>query len=106
MNANNSSDENASAGPEVEARIGELEQELAHLYQRHASVSALASAWAERYDAIMAMVPPADRAGIETRLAHLGIRWGVMPDARVTCEFRVSDVVALARARLRMRGRE
>ncbi|HJW45446.1 MAG TPA: hypothetical protein VJ484_03050 [Lysobacter sp.] len=106
MNANNSSDENASAGPEVEARIGELEQQMAHLYQRHASVSELASAWAEHYDAIMAMVPPADHAAIEARLARIGIHWGVMPGARVTCEFRVSDVVALARARLRMRGKE
>jgi hypothetical protein len=106
MNTNDMPDESASAGPEVEARISELEQQLAHLYQRHASVSGLASAWAEHYDAIMAMVPPADRAAIEARLARIGIRWGVMPDARVTCEFRVSDVVALARARLRMRGRE
>ena len=106
MDTNDTSDENASAGPEVEARISELEQQMAHLYQRHASVSALASAWAEHYDAIVPMVPPADRAAIAARLARIGIRWGVMPDARVTCEFRISDVVTLARARLRIRGRE
>jgi hypothetical protein len=106
MNANNSSDESPSAGPEVEACIGELEQQMARLYQRHASVSELASAWEERYGAVMAMVAPADRAAIEARLARIGIHWGVMPDARVTCEFRVSDVAALARARRRMHGRE
>jgi len=90
-------DENAYAEPEVEARISELEQDMPHLHRT--SVFALASAWAERYDAIIALVPQAERAAIEARLARIGIRWGVMPGARVTIEFRISDVAALARAR-------
>ena len=32
-------------------------------------------------------------------LARIGIRWGVMPGSRITLEFRVGDVAALARAR-------
>lgn len=89
------------AGPEVEARIHELEQDMPHLYLRHTTVFALASAWAERYDAIMALVAPDKRASVEARLARIGIRWGVMPGSRVTMEFQVSDVAALARARRR-----
>ena len=34
----------------MEARIHELEQDMPHLYLRHTTVFALASAWAERYD--------------------------------------------------------
>jgi hypothetical protein len=90
-------DETADAGPEVEARISELEQDMPHLHRT--SVFALASAWAQRYDAIIALVPQGERAAIEARLARIGIRWGVMPGSRVTLEFRVGDVDALARAR-------
>ena len=89
------------AGPEVEARINELEQDMPNLYLRHTTVFALASAWAEPYDAIMAMVSPEKRVDVEARLARIGIRWGVMPGSRVTIEFQVSDVTALARARRR-----
>ena len=89
------------AGPEVEARIHELEQDMPHLYLRHTTVFALASAWAERYDAIIALVAPDKRPAVEARLARIGIRWGVMPGSRVTMEFQVSDVAALARARRR-----
>ncbi|HEU0306767.1 MAG TPA: hypothetical protein VFR30_07345, partial [Lysobacter sp.] len=87
------------AGPEVEARIHELEQDMPSLYLRHTTVFALASAWAERYDAIMALVSPDMRTAVEARLARIGIRWGVMPGSRITIEFQVSDVTALARAR-------
>jgi hypothetical protein len=89
------------AGPEIEARLHELEQDMEHMSLRHTTVFALASAWAERYDAIMALVPRDKRASVETRLARIGIRWGVMPGSRVTIEFQVSDVAALARARRR-----
>lgn len=85
----------------MEARIHELEQDMPHLYLRHTTVFALASAWAQRYDAIMALVPPDKRTSVEARLARIGIRWGVMPGSRVTIEFQVSDVAALARARRR-----
>ncbi|QNP39741.1 hypothetical protein [Lysobacter solisilvae (ex Woo and Kim 2020)] len=89
-------DDAASA---MEARLAELEAEMPNLYLRHTSVFALASAWAERHDAILALAPADMRAEVETRLARIGIRWGVMPGSRVTVEFRVSDVEELARAR-------
>ena len=94
-------DVDEDAGPEVEARIRELEEDMPHLYLRHTTVFSLASAWAERYDAILALVPPDKRPSVESRLARIGIRWGVMPGSRVTLEFKVSDVTALARARRR-----
>ncbi|HEY0660082.1 MAG TPA: hypothetical protein VGD21_01975 [Lysobacter sp.] len=93
----------ASAELEIEARIHELEQLMPQLYKHRVSVFELAGTWAERYDQIIAMAPPAQRPAIEVRLARIGIRWGVMPGARVTMEFRASDVMALARARLRTR---
>jgi hypothetical protein len=87
----------------VEARLRDLEAEMPQLYLRHTSVFALASAWAERHDAILAIAPPEQRADVEARLARIGIRWGVMPGSRVTVEFRVSDIEELARARRRPR---
>lgn len=104
MDTIEAADEVASAGAEIEARIGELEQLMPQLYRRSASVFELAGTWAERYDEIIAMVPPAQRPAIEVRLARIGIRWGVMPGARVTAEFRTSDVTALAQARRRTGG--
>jgi hypothetical protein len=98
------SSEVASAELEIEARIHELEQLMPQLYKHRVSVFELAGTWAERYDQIIAMVPPAQRPAVEVRLARIGIRWGVMPGARVTIEFRASDVAALARARRRFRG--
>jgi hypothetical protein len=88
-------------GPDLEARIRELEQELPQLHLRHGSVFAMANAWAERYDRLMAHAPPRLRPQLEARLTRIGIRWGVMPGARVTTEFRAIDVEALMRARLR-----
>lgn len=85
----------------VDERLRELEEEMPQLYLRHPSVFALASAWAERHDAILALAPAEIRAEIEARLARIGIRWGVMPGSRVTVEFRVSDIEELARARRR-----
>ena len=87
----------------VEARLRELEEEMPHLYLRHGSVFALASAWAERYDAILALVPQEQRTEVEARLARIGIRWGVMPGSRITLEFSIEDVERLARARRRPR---
>lgn len=97
-------DEVASTGTEIDARISELEQLMPQLYRRHASVFELAGTWAERHDEIIAMAPPAQRIAIEVRLARIGIRWGVVPGARVTTEFRIGDVAALAHARRRPRG--
>ena len=92
------------AGALVDARLRDLEEEMPQLFLRHNSVFALASAWAERHDAILAMTPPEARADVEARLARIGIRWGVMPGSRVTVEFRTSDIEELARARRSRRG--
>lgn len=89
------------ANPDVEARLIDLEQEMTTLSQRHTRTFELAHAWAERYDAIIALVPQEQRPSLEARLSRIGIRWGVMPGSRVTVEFRVSDVTALARTRRR-----
>lgn len=91
------------AGSVVEARLRELEKEMPHLYLRHGSVFSLASAWAERHDAILALVPAEQRAEVQARLARIGIRWGVMPGSRITLEFSVEDIERLARARRRTR---
>jgi hypothetical protein len=91
------------AGSAVDARLRELEEEMPRLYLRHGSVFALASAWAERHDAILARVPPEQRKEIAARLARIGIRWGVMPGSRITMEFSIDDVAQLARARQRPR---
>ena len=88
----------------VDARLRELEEEMPQLFLRHNSVFALARAWAERHDAILAVTPPHARADVEARLARIGIRWGVMPGSRVTIEFRTSDIEELARARRTPRG--
>jgi len=91
-------------GADLEARLRELEREMPTLHLRNGSVFAMANAWAERHDALVAHAPPRLRPQLEARLARIGIRWGVMPGTRVTTEFRAIDVEALMRARLRTRG--
>jgi hypothetical protein len=82
----------ASCTPaQVEALIKALEHQMPDLQLRHGSVFALANAWAERYDAIIAATPRDLQASVEARLSRIGIRWGMMPGARVTTEFRALD---------------
>ena len=76
---------------QVEALIKALEHQMPDLQLRHGSVFALANAWAERYDAIIAATPRDMQASVEARLSRIGIRWGMMPGARVTTEFRALD---------------
>jgi len=71
----------------IAARIDELEQEMEHLQLRHPGAYAIASAWAERHDAIVAVTPQELRAEVESRLRRIGIRWGLVPGPRVTQEF-------------------
>jgi hypothetical protein len=78
----------AASTDEVEALIAQLEQQMPDVQMRHAGLFALANAWAERYDAVIAATPLPDRPAVEARLGRIGIRWGVMPGARVTTEFR------------------
>lgn len=73
---------------ELTAAIDALESEMEHLQMRHRDLFALANAWAERYDAILAATPATLRAAAESRLQRIGIRWGVMDGMRLTREFR------------------
>ena len=78
----------AASTDEVEALIAQLERQMPDVQMRHTDIFSLANAWAERYDAVIAATPTADRPAVEARLGRIGIRWGVMPGARVTTEFR------------------
>ncbi|MFL6591808.1 MAG: hypothetical protein ACJ8GK_03765 [Luteimonas sp.] len=78
----------AASTDEVEGLIAQLEQQMPEVQMRHTDLFALANAWAERYDAVIAATPAPDRPAVEARLGRIGIRWGVMPGARVTTEFR------------------
>lgn len=73
---------------ELEQMIDALEQQMPQLQMQHGNLFALAGAWAERYDAILANTPSELLAEVSARLARIGVRWGVMPGARVTQEFR------------------
>lgn len=84
----------------IETRIAELEGEMGHLQLRHPGTLAIANAWAERHDAIVAMTPRELRPGVESRLRRIGIRWGVMAGARVTQEFRALGGHAALRGHL------
>lgn len=72
---------------ELDARLQALDEELPRLQQGSGGVFALASAWAERHDAILALAPPGLRDSIAARLERLGIRWGLVPGTRITREF-------------------
>ena len=87
---------------QVEMLIQELEQQMPDLQLRHGDVFALANAWAERYDAIIAITPLALQADVEARLSRIGIRWGMMPGARVTSEFRALGKLIPQSGRMRM----
>jgi hypothetical protein len=87
---------------QVEMLIQELEQQMSDLQLRHSDMFALANAWAERYDAIVAVTPQALQADVEARLSRIGIRWGMMPGARVTSEFRALDQQIPQSERVRM----
>jgi hypothetical protein len=84
--------------PQVEALIAQLETQMADLQLRNPNLFAFANAWAERHDAVLAATPKADRASVEARLGRIGIRWGVMPGARVTTEFRALGEINAASA--------
>jgi len=87
MNDNGSPATSEAIPARIAARIAALEREMDHLQLRHPGAFAIANAWAERHDAILAMTPRELRADVESRLSRIGIRWGVMPGARVTQEF-------------------
>jgi len=77
----------ADAAALVDTLLAELEAEMPLVQQQNPGAFAIANAWAERHDAILACTPPELREHVEGRLSRIGIRWGVMAGARVTCEF-------------------
>jgi hypothetical protein len=89
---------------EVDALVAQLERQMPDLQMRHANIFALANAWAERHDAILAAVPHADRGDVAARLARIGIRWGMVPGARVTTEFRALAATDAPMVRLRRKA--
>ena len=72
---------------EIDAAIRALEAEMEVLQLRHRDMFAFANAWAERYDALVARVPDALRASVETRLHRVGVRWGMVAGVRMTGQF-------------------
>ena len=77
--------------PGVEARLEDelaaLESDMPGLQMRAGNVFVLASKWAERHDAIIAATPAASLDEVQARLRRIGIRWGMMPGARMTTQF-------------------
>ena len=86
-------------GSAVDMRLQELEEEMPHLYLRQGGLFALASAWAERYDAILALAPAERRRSVQVRLARIGFQWGVMPEADAPRGFRIGDAERRTAAR-------
>jgi hypothetical protein len=87
MDGTGSTPVTTATASELEAMVRALDQEMPQLQLRSDDVFALAQAWAERHDAILALAPPRFHDAIKQRLARIGIRWGLSPGARVTREF-------------------
>lgn len=68
----------------LDAELDALELEMPALQARASDLFALATAWAERHDAILAATPAASLGVVEARLRRMGIRWGMVPGARMT----------------------
>jgi hypothetical protein len=72
---------------QVDAMIASLEEEMPNFQHRHRDLFAYANAWAERYDAIIAVTPLSMRESVEKRLHRIGVRWGVAQGVRMTMQF-------------------
>jgi hypothetical protein len=72
---------------QVDAELAALESDMPALQARAGDVFALATAWAERHDAILAVTPAQSLGSVEARLRRMGIRWGMMPGPRMTGQF-------------------
>lgn len=68
----------------MDAELDALELDMPALQARARGLFALATAWAERHDAIIAATPAASLGVVEARLRRMGIRWGMVPGARMT----------------------
>lgn len=71
----------------LEAELDALESAMPNLQLRAGNIFALASAWAERHDAIVAATPSRSLDIVEARLRRIGIRWGMMHGPRMTGQF-------------------
>ena len=72
---------------QLEAELAALESEMPELQARAGNVYALAGAWAERHDAIVAATPAELVAKVQERLRRIGIRWGMVHGPRMTTQF-------------------
>ena len=72
---------------QLEVELAALESDMPRLQARAGNVFVLASAWAERHDAILAATPAVSRDAVQARLRRIGIRWGMMPGVRMTAQF-------------------
>lgn len=72
---------------QLEIELAALESDMPRLQAQAGSVFVLASAWAQRHDAIVAATPDRLRDVVEARLRRIGIRWGMVHGARMTTQF-------------------
>lgn len=71
----------------LEVELAALEAQMPRLQAQASNVFVLASAWAERHDAIVAATPARSLAMVEARLRRIGVRWGMAEGARTTGQF-------------------
>lgn len=71
----------------LEFELAALETEMPRLQAQASNVFELASAWAQRHDAIVAAAPAQSRDVVEARLRRIGIRWGMAHGVRMTGQF-------------------
>ena len=79
--------DHSTVDAQLEDELAALESEKPGLQMRAGNVFVLASKWAERHDAIIAATPAASFDEVQARLRRIGIRWGMMPGARMTAQF-------------------
>lgn len=71
----------------LEVELAALEAQMPRLQAQASNVFVLASAWAERHDAIVAATPARSLEMVEARLRRIGVRWGMAEGARMTGQF-------------------
>lgn len=79
--------ERPSTEARLEAELSALESAMPSLQSHADNVFALASAWAERHDAIVSATPAKMLGKVEARLRQIGIRRGLMHGPRTTAQF-------------------
>ena len=79
--------EDPAVDAQLEAELDALESDMPVLQARASNLFALAYAWAERHDAIVAATPAHALDTVAARLRRIGIRWGMMHGPRKTGSF-------------------